>query len=412
MRYKLSHPTGRILGKIAIPGSKSEANRLLILRHLYAPGAQLSYLSTSSDTAVLREALGMMETEAVLNAGEAGTAYRFLTALLAITPGSWRLAGSARMEERPIAPLVEALRALGASIRYLGKEGYPPLAIEGAQLQGGRVEVDGRLSSQYISALMMIGPSLPAGLSLHIPGFSVSTPYIYLTAHLMRRLGLTVHITGYQIEIPARPAAWDPPDQYVVEPDWSAASYWFAMACLASRAELFLPGFRQHSLQGDSFVANLFAPLGVEAHFIGAGFRLRPGGSPHPPREINLVHNPDLAQTLAVVYAARQWPVTIKGLQTLRHKETDRLAALRNELEKTGAQVEIGEDYLRLRRGCQSVAGCRFQTYGDHRMAMALAPLALLGPIEIENPEVVGKSYGRFWDDLRQVRFEVSAVAP
>lgn len=403
----LSHPTGRVIGRISVPGSKSESNRLLILKALYAPDLELEGLSTSNDTRVLQKLLEAYRDGQVLSAEDAGTAMRFGLAFLATQSGSWEIDGSARMRERPLGVLGEALQKLGAEVEYLKKPGYPPLRIKGGHLQGGSLKVDGSQSSQFISALMMIGPSLPQGLEIQIDGFSVSTPYIYLTANIMRRLGLAAHILGDKIVIPAREQNYRPPQSFSIEPDWSAASYWYLLALLAQKAEIYLPGFRQHSLQGDSFVANLFAPLGIDSHFIGAGFRLKRTEASQSSFDINLVHNPDLAQTMAVAFAAMNYPARIKGLQTLRIKETDRLAALQNELSKTGAQIEVGEDFLEIKRGVQRVEGLRFETYGDHRMAMALAPLALLGEITIARPEVVNKSYGSFWQDLAKVKFDL-----
>ncbi|MGB0178094.1 MAG: 3-phosphoshikimate 1-carboxyvinyltransferase, partial [Owenweeksia sp.] len=339
--------------------------------------------------------------------GDAGTTMRFLTAFCSIQDGrETLLSGSKRMHERPIGVLVEALRKLGADITYQGEKGFPPLLIKGVALPGGTVDLDSTVSSQFISALMMIGPAMPQGLTLKMTGFSVSAPYIYLTANLMRRMGFRVRVKGETVEIenyiPKSPA------EFYVEPDWSSASYWFLIGLLAKRAEIYLPGFRQHSLQGDAFVSGLFMPLGLESHYIGSGFRLRKGA---PDRQgtyqLSLIHNPDLAQTLAVAFAALNIPVSIKGLQTLRIKETDRLSALRTELEKTGAEVETGDDYLTIHRGIQSLEGVVFETWDDHRMAMAFAPLALLNPIRIKGPDVVAKSYASFWSDLEKVGFEI-----
>lgn len=404
---KLYHPTGRVLGRVSVPGSKSETNRLRVLQALYAPEMLIQQASESADARALEQGLLQMKEQDYLNVGDAGTAYRFLTAVLAVQPGRWTLDGSARMRERPVGPLVEALRQLGAQIRYAGAEAYPPLEIEGAGLRGGRVQMAGDLSSQYATALLLIGPSLPGGLELELSGQVVSAPYIHLTAQLMRRLGLSVRVGGSLWQVQPPPAHWSPPDAMAVEPDWSAASYWYLMTLLARKAEVYLPGFREHSLQGDAMVGQYFEPLGVVSHSIGAGFCLRKAPPFPSPKEINLVQHPDLAQTLAVAYAALDRPVVLKGLKTLRIKETDRLAALEKELRKTGAQVSLGEESLRIEKGMRSVEGCRFSTYGDHRMAMALAPLALRGRISIEDPGVVEKSYGRYWEDLRHVGFEL-----
>src|SRR5690606_10461484 len=315
------------------------------------------------------------------------------------------LFGSERMHQRPSGILVEALRQLGAKITYLKNDGYPPLKIEGDELAGGDLEIDGPVSSQFISALMMIGPGMRQGLQLKLKGFSVSAPYIYLTANIMRRLGFEVKLEGGNISIPHQKVKGTP--RMIVEPDWSAASYWYAIALLANKAEIYLPGFRQHSLQGDAFVSGLFEPLGIQSLFIGSGFRLKKGEVKQQKFAINLIHNPDLAQTMAVVFAAKNLPAKITGLQTLRIKETDRLQALKTELEKTGAEIEIGDDFLEVKKGVQTLEGVTFDTYEDHRMAMAFAPLALLAPVTINNPEVVAKSYQSFWEDLKNVGFVV-----
>lgn len=409
---KLSHPSARVIGKIQVPGSKSEANRLLLLRQLYFPELEITGLSSSRDTQILQRIIGGYKSNPHLDAQDAGTAMRFTTAFLASQPGKWRLHGSERMHERPIGILVEALRQLGAKINYLQKQGFPPLEIEGKNLEGGEIDIDGSQSSQFISALMMIGPAMAKGLKIHVPGFSVSTPYIYLTANIMRKLGLRVTVLGEEVIVPALELPPEPPEVFGVEPDWSAASYWYLIALLADKAEIYLPGFHQYSLQGDSFVANLFAPLGVDSHFIGAGFRLKKSEPKQTEFDINLIHNPDLAQTMAVAFAAKGMKARIKGLQTLRIKETDRLQALKTELEKTGAVIEIGDDYLIVKSGIKEVSGVSFKTYHDHRMAMALAPLALLGEIEIEDPQTVEKSYGSFWEDLEKVKFRVSHAKP
>ncbi len=402
---KLSHPTKKIIGKIQVPGSKSESNRLLLLKYLYFPGLDIGRLSDSRDSIYMEK--GLTNKGHDINVGDAGTAMRFLTAFYATQNGrEVELSGTDRMHQRPIGILVDALRQLGANIQYLEKEGYPPLKVKGGELQGGILEIDGSISSQFISALMMIGPGMKSGLTLKIKGFSVSTPYIYLTANLMRRLGFAVAVSGEEVIM--KPYLPKPLKTFPVEPDWSAASYWFLMVLLAEKAEIYLPGFRQYSLQGDAFVSGLFEPIGVESHFIGSGFRLKKGEQTQERFSMNLIHNPDLAQTLAVAFAAKGIPARISGLQTLRIKETDRLEALKTELEKTGAVIEIGDDYLEIKSGLQKLEGITFNTYEDHRMAMSFAPLALLAPISITNPGVVAKSYQSFWTDLEKIGFKLS----
>jgi 3-phosphoshikimate 1-carboxyvinyltransferase len=257
---------------------------------------------------------------------------------------------------------------------------------------------------------MMIAPALQEDLILRLKGFSVSAPYIHLTANIMRRLGLKVIVLGDEIKV--KPSEYSQPLEAVfkVEPDWSAASYWFLITLLAQKAEVYLPGFRQFSLQGDSVLSNLFAPLGVDAHFIGPGFRLSKSGALSAHLKLNLVQNPDLAQSFAVAAASVLKEAHIWGLQTLRIKETDRLAALQKELAKIGANLEIGPDYLKLLNGANHWDEQVFESYKDHRMAMALAPLALLNPIVIEDPDVVKKSYPNFWEDLIAAGFKIKKL--
>ena len=405
---RISHPTGKLRGRLQLPGSKSESNRLLILQALYASEAQLKGLSTSKDTLVMRELLERYQNSEELNVGDAGTAMRFLCAFLAQADGEWVLDGSPRMRERPIKVLVEALRQLGAEIDYLGKEGFPPLKIKGQSLKGGRLRINAEVSSQYLSALMMVAPSLELGLEMKLEGHPVSMPYLQLTGNLMRRMGFPVFILGDEIRIPAHQLS-SPPKTLRVEPDWSAASYWFAMALLSREAEIYLPGFQQYSLQGDSIVQQLMAPLGVEQVFIGGGIRIHKS-KPFPIRkELNLINTPDLAQSLIPIYAAFNQELKFKGLQTLRIKETDRIAALENELRKFQCELESGDKHLSLQGGFKA-SEVRVATYGDHRMAMGFAPLALLKPLEIENPEVVEKSYPGFWNDCESLGFKLERL--
>ena len=391
-----------------LPGSKSESNRLLILQALYAPSVQIEGLSSSKDTQVLQLALSQFRGTDRLNVGDAGTAMRFMCAFLAMQEGTWQLDGSPRMRERPIGVLVEALRKLGAEISYLAEEGFPPLLIKGRALKGGLLRINAGISSQYLSALMMVAPQMEAGLEMRWEGEAVSMPYLYLTAQLMRRMGFKVFILGNEIRVP-RQSLTQFPEQLSVEPDWSAASYWFAAAALAAEAEIYLPGFKEYSLQGDSIVAQLMAPLGVEQIYTGAGIRIRKRAEFEFGRPINLVACPDLAQSLIPAYAAKGRSQKFKGLQTLRIKETNRLEALAQELQKFDCQLSIHPAELELHTGVvaqtQSIA-----TYGDHRMAMGFAALGLLHPITIENPEVVEKSYPDFWEHCGELGFSLEWI--
>lgn len=406
--YRISHPSKKLRGRLLLPGSKSESNRLLILKALYAPNIELAGLSESSDTQVLLKALENFEYNSQLNIKDAGTAMRFLTAFLAIQDGEWTLSGTARMHQRPIGTLVEALNALGAKIEYLEEEGYPPLKIKGAKLKGSEIWVDASQSSQFISALMLIAPSLPQGLSIKFKGASVSAPYIYLTANIMRSLGFQVYVLGDEVRLD--PQSLDnPPTKHTIEPDWSAVSYWFSALSLAQEGELYFPGFREISFQGDSILHQFYAPLGVEQFFIGSGMRIRKSALiPAPPR-INLLANPDLAQSLVPAYAAKEIGIEFQGLQTLRIKETDRIQALIKELTKLGVSINLEGDNLLLGSGFKAKE-VQIESYKDHRMAMGFLALALLHPIIIKDVDVVQKSYPQFWEHCRLLGFEIEEI--
>lgn len=407
-KLRISHPTGILRGRLELPGSKSESNRLLILQALYAPELVLNGLSESNDTQVLVAALSDYKSQTKLNIGDAGTAMRFLTAFLSSQKGTWELDGSKRMRERPIGVLVEAFRHLGAQIEYLNQEGFPPLLIKGSQLSGGLLNIDAGISSQFLSALMMIAPGMEQGLELRWKGAAVSTPYLYLTANLMRRMGFKVFFLANEIRIPAQNLAEPAPSQNV-EPDWSAASYWFAAAALAQEAEIYLPGFKEYSLQGDSIVAQHMGPLGLEQIFIGGGIRIRKAAPFAPRAEINLLNCPDLAQSIVPAYAASGLRSKFHGLQTLRIKETDRLLALKQELSKFSTDLEIDEDSLTLGSGYRPT-DVEIETYGDHRMAMGFMPLALQASLLIHQPEVVAKSYPSFWEDCKKMGFRLEEL--
>lgn len=405
---KLHHPTQKLRGSVKIPGSKSESHRALLVQALYAPQARLSGLSTSNDTQVLQRALECYQVKSEIQVEDAGTPARFLCAFLATQKGTWTLDGSPRMRERPMAPLLQALRNLGAQIESLGQEDCLPLRIRGAHLEGGELAIEAGTSSQFISALMLIGASMPMGLSLKLVGQVVSLPYIYLTANVMRKMGLKVVVLGDEIRVPYqnRPRI----EHFAVEPDWSSASYFWSMVALAKEAELFLPGFREFSMQGDSLITQYMAPLGVESIFIGAGYRIRKGGTSPIPLELNMKDQPDLVQTLAVAYGALAKDIRFKGLQTLRLKETDRIKALAKELAKFRSEVREEASALAISGALSWSNQPSFETYDDHRMAMSLAPLALVKPVIIKEAEVVKKSFPEYWETLRELGFEMERL--
>jgi len=415
---RLSKPDRSLSGDVFLDGSKSLSNRAIIALALAGadPGKWLTNLSNSTDTATLLRLL--RQSSDVYDAGDAGTAFRFLTAWLATKPGVHILTGSSRMQERPIGPLVEALRTLGADIAYLEKTGFPPLRITGGPFSAAAgpatLRINAGVSSQFLSALLLIGPYLPEGLVLIPEGRLVSQPYLDMTMQVMRHFGasaayrpdgsIVVQSGHYQ----PRPLA--------IEADWSAASYWYAMTAFAEEADLNLHGLWPNSWQGDSVLAAMLEPFGVRTTTLsptptgGTGLALYKSRRVAPPAQFrqNFRACPDLAQTLAVVCAGLGVPAVFSGLETLALKETDRCAALAAELAKVGVRFEPdaqeqGQYLLRGKAAWQTTP--RFATYGDHRMAMALAPLALFGPIEIENPAVVAKSYPAFWEHLHAAGF-------
>jgi len=410
MKYVISGPRVPFRGKVSIPTSKSISNRLLIMQALSGQEGEPARLSGSDDSRVLRHAL--QHPSENVDIGHAGTAMRFLAAYLATGNKEVFLTGSARMKQRPIGPLVDALRLLGADISYEEAEGCPPLRIAGGLKKGGRLEVDGGISSQFISALMMIGPVLDGGLQIHLKGDVVSASYINMTLALMRSGGTEASFTGREIRISQGAYHFDAP---VVEADWSGASYWYQVAALLPGSEIILPGLEQDSLQGDAVLASLFEKLGVSTQYGPGGVTLHSGGEVDLP-QVDFSHDftlcPDLVQTLASTLCALGIPYNFTGCRTLRVKETDRVSALQNELGKLGFRLESDEEGNFI-----SWDGIRGQaektplllTYHDHRMALALAPLsACLGPLGIDDPGVVSKSYPSYWEDLRRAGFEIA----
>lgn len=379
-----------------LPASKSISNRALIIKALAGHDAILHNLSDANDTQLMLRLVGSEDKE--IDVEDAGTTMRFLTAYFAITGRNKVLTGTERMQERPIALLVDALRELGASIRYLGKEGFPPhetLGFDRQRVSG--ISIRGDVSSQYISALMMVAPLLPQGLNLELTGRIGSRPYIEMTAAIMRHFGVACTLSDNAVTIPHQPYR---PASFTVESDWSAASYWFAFASLAENAIIDLPRLSLPSWQGDSAVVNIMTSLGVTANMHNGLLRLTKTSTL---KEVDwdFTHCPDLAQTISVVCAARGVRGHFKGLESLRIKETDRIAALQNELRKIHADlIENNDGSWTLVPSSRLPRAARFETYKDHRMAMAFAPLATVMDVDIENPQVVRKSYPNFWNDI------------
>lgn len=417
----LSKPDRSLRAHITLDGSKSISNRALIALALAGadPTEWLSGLSTSKDTTTLLRLL-TQPNHLPYDAGDAGTTFRFLTAYLACQPGTQVLTGSARMRERPIGPLVTALRDLGADIQFLEKEGYPPLqigAMRAAGMQRATVHIPADTSSQFLSALLLIGPYLPGGLEIVPEGTLVSRPYIEMTLRLMRHFGAAADWQNGRIVV--APGNYEP-RPLRVEADWSAASYWYAMAAFSDDLELHLDGLFAQSWQGDAVLADMMhRNFGIETKFGEAGIYLTRGTSRiKPVLEQDFLECPDIAQTLAVVCAGLNTRGLFSGLETLAVKETDRIAALKAELSKVGVSfAKLPPHFSKKTPGkiFYALEGPttwpqeppRFVTYGDHRMAMAFAPLAFFQPVVIEHPEVVAKSYPRFWEDLGKAGFVV-----
>ncbi|WP_246010683.1 3-phosphoshikimate 1-carboxyvinyltransferase [Hymenobacter perfusus] len=367
-------------------------------------------LSDANDTQLMQRLLADPAAP-VFDAEDAGTVMRFLTAYLAMTGRQTELTGTARMQERPIKVLADALQELGARIEYLNQDGYPPLRLLGRTPQPATEEADftelkvrGDISSQYISALLMVGPTLPHGLRIWLTGKVGSRPYIRMTLALMQHFGAQCRDLGEVLEV--RPQAYEATN-YTVEGDWSAASYWYAMVALApAGSHLTLPTLRRYSWQGDQAIVAIMAQLGVHTEFLADETLRLTKRAPNASLTQDFTDCPDLAQTVAVVAAALGIPTTMTGLESLRIKETDRIAALQNELAKFGGSLtDEGAGVFQVSGQDFRVAGQTVATYHDHRMAMAFAPLALLGPLTLEAPQVVRKSYPQFWRELEKVGF-------
>lgn len=414
MTYHITAPQ-RLQTTVKLPASKSISNRVLIINALAGGDKMPDNISDCDDTRVVIAALSDMPH--TINIGAGGTAMRFMTAYLATTPGTHTITGTERMKKRPIGVLVDALRRLGADVEYAGEEGFPPLQITGGTLEGGHVEISGGVSSQYISALLMVAPMMRRGLTMKLLGDISSRPYIDLTLCTMRDFGAEAEWTDNDtIEVKPKPYE---AREYFIENDWSASSYWYEMMALSSdrEAEVTLQGLMDGSLQGDSVVKYLFNMLGIRTVF-GARRKgevttvtLRKTGLESARLDYNFINQPDLAQTFVVCCCLKGIPFHFTGLASLRIKETDRITALMTEMRKLGYVLADGDGTELIWNGerCQPDAEPRIDTYEDHRMAMAFAPAALCLPqIRINNPGVVSKSYPHFWDDLRTAGYNIS----
>lgn len=389
-------------GNVQITGSKSETNRLLILKQFY-PNLTIENTSNSDDSVLMTNALSSTSEE--INIGHAGTAMRFLTAYFSVKENSSIiLTGSHRMKERPIKILVEALKALGADIEYVENEGFPPLKITGKKLVNDFVEIEGSVSSQYISALLLIAPTLQNGLQLKFKGEVTSVPYIKMTLQLLADLGIEYTWKNDLISVKPQPVV--EAKTVVVESDWSSASYYYSYCALSPNSKLTLSSYKQASLQGDSCLVDIYSKLGVQTTFDGNSIILsnQQGATTNlQPLNLDLKSAPDIAQTIAVTCFGLGIECYLTGLHTLKIKETDRLVALKTEIEKLGGEVIITNETLHLKASKTINNNIAIGTYHDHRMAMAFAPLALKVPISIEDADVVSKSYPSFWDDFTKI---------
>lgn len=407
MNLTLNTKRKKLKANCIISGSKSESNRLLILQKLY-PSILIENISNSNDTRYLQNALNT--DDEVININHAGTAMRFLTAFFASQQGAVKtIKGSKRMHNRPIKILVEALCELGAKIIYLEKNGYPPLKIFGKKLLKNKISVSGSISSQYISALMLIAPSLPNGLEIRLIGKLTSVSYIMMTLNILTKIGIEAVFSNKTIRIQSKKKINT--KKIIVESDWSSASYWYSLVALSeydSQATLY--SYKADSLQGDSCLADLYKQFGVRTIFKNNSIVLHKNEpvSKQSPLNLNLIDAPDIAQTIAVTCLGLGIDCNLYGLHTLKIKETDRLIALKNELEKFGSAVKITGDSLHLKNSKKIKSNILVSTYDDHRMAMSFAPLSLKVPITILNAEVVGKSYQNFWSDLKSAGVETS----
>jgi 3-phosphoshikimate 1-carboxyvinyltransferase len=405
MKFRVSKNDKTLKGSIQLPGSKSITARVMIIKALCEEDFNITNYSQSEDSITLFELIN--SAEPILDCKDGGTTLRFLTAFLAIHEGDVILTGSERMKQRPIGPLVDALRQLGAVIEYQEIEGFPPILISGRILQGNKIEIDASMSSQFVSALLLIAPMLPQGLLIKMSSDIASKPYIELTLQVMRHFGIQHDWTQTVISIP--PQKYEAKD-FRVESDWSAASYYYAMAALAGEVDLKLYGLNKLTFQGDSAIAKIMEKFGVHTSYIEGGVRLTKTSTEIKNLEYDFKNCPDLAQTVLFTCAALNIPAQISGLNNLKIKETDRVEALKKELARLGVTLrEIGFNWhLSVNLNLELLHDLDFETYNDHRMAMAPVPLALAHKsVNIQNPGVVKKSYPQFWEDIKTLGFAV-----
>ena len=406
MSFLVEHPNSKINHSFNISGSKSESNRLLILKYIFK-NIKIENLSNSDDTIVLKNYLESNSN--LIDVHHAGTAMRFLTAYLAIqNNNSFQITGSERMQNRPIKILVDALNILGADINYLDKIGYPPLKINGKMLLGGEISLSSEVSSQYISALMLIAPSLKNGLVISLEGSVTSRPYIEMTSSILNRVGIKSSFKENKISIQSVKLLEKSIQK--VESDWSSLSYFYSIVALSKYSELNIGSYNINSIQGDKKLVEIYKNFGVQTSFSNDIITIKKIESKdlNKSLKLDLSDTPDITQTIAVTCFGLGLSCDLNGLHTLKIKETDRLEALKVELTKMGAIVSITKDSFHLKKSSEIKSNITIETYNDHRMAMAFTPLAICKPIIINNPDVVSKSFPDFWDHLKGMNFLIS----
>ena len=414
MVLKLHKPSEQISGKIYLPGSKSISNRILIIKALSDLSFAIKNLSDSDDTTHLKDAIDNYSVNRVINIGHAGTDMRFLTAFLSLKNNSYELTGSERMQQRPIKDLVDVLKKIGAEIEYKNRDGFPPLIIKGKQLDGGKVEISGSVSSQFITALLLVAPYFKNGLELTIINELVSKPYVNMTIELMKEFGASVDWRDNTISVKAIPYTYSK-NEYTVESDWSAASYYYSLVALSPvNTTLTIGGLFKNSLQADSISETLYKSFGVSTEFLNDEIVITKLNKPDANFfEYDFIKCPDIAQTVLCTCIGLNFPFKFNGLQTLKVKETDRIIALKKEVKKLGNDLTISENSIQSANNYSTFSnqGISIATYNDHRMAMSFTPLCLIyDSITIENAEVVSKSYPLFWEHIKQIGINQSQL--
>lgn len=407
---KITKLNKNIYGDIKICGSKSESNRFLILKYLYKDVIKIKNLSNSEDTKILKHIIQNNIKNSVYNVNNAGTTIRFLTAFFSIKKNQTTiLTGSERMKKRPISILVDALNNLGAKIEYTEKPGYPPIKITGNNIQGGKIIINSEISSQYISALMLIAPKLKFGLKIILHGNTTSRPYIIMTTNILKKLGISVNISKNTIEILNQQKIHS--QTIHIESDWSSVSYFYSIAAISNKCFLKIQQYKYNSNQGDIDIKNIYKKFfGVKTIFKkNEIILLKQKFKKRKKIFLNLNNTPDIAQTIIITCAILKIKCTLKGLNTLKIKETDRIQALKIELNKIGVETKITDDSIKILNFFKNTkTNIMINTYNDHRMAMAFTPLSMIYPIKIENPNVINKSYPNFWNDLKKLNFIIS----